>query len=297
MVTKDGKGDCPAPSRRVAVRSSTRSPRRLAPLIAWFTCLSAALALLLWLGDGRLAAPDLTSPATWKDWVTARTAAESAVSLLRMLALGVAWYLVGATTVSVLAHALRAGRLVRVADALSVGPIKTVVQQALGVSLAAGVLLTTVPGITGSSVGAAPVAKAVASTVTATQLGSVTASPIVTWLGASADVERLVPVPAPTGAVADAGGARVGPDSEMEPPVAAAGGPGRTVRVLAGDHLWGLAEADVEGHLGGEATEAQVLAHWTRVVEANRDRLIVPANPDLLHPGQIIVLPRVEADA
>jgi hypothetical protein len=297
MVTKDGKGIGPAPSRRVDVRSFARSPRRIAPLIAWFTCLSAALALLLWLGDGRLAAPDLTSPATWNDWVTARTAAESAASLLRVLALGVAWYLVGATTVAVLAHALRAGRLVRMADALSVGPIKNVVQQALGVSLAAGVLLTTVPGITGSRVGTAPATNAVASTVTATQIGAVAASPVTGWLEASVDVERMVPVPAPAGAVADAAGSDVGLQSEVEPPVAAAGGPGRTVRVEAGDHLWGLAEADVERHLGGEATEAQVLAHWTRVVEANRDRLIVPDNPDLLHPGQIMVLPRVEADA
>ncbi len=354
MVMHDQTRRRHASTGRPDVHAFTSAPRRVGPLLAWFTCVSAALALLLWLGDGRLAAPDLTAPSTWGAWAEARSAAESAVAILRVLALGMAWYLVGITTVSVLAHALRAARLVRVADALSVGPVRIVVQQALGVSLATGVLLTTVPGIVGNGTSSPDHHAQSAATVTATAVESVTAtlagtpnepprepSTVTLVVGDSGVVDPTVPVdaagviPAPVPApvpvpipapipaepvspvarsqpaasesvpsepvpsepavsdvdpVAPSGVDEAAPASALEAP----GAEGRTVRVAAGDHLWGLAEADLEAHLAGPATEAQVLAHWERLVEANRDRLDVPNNPDMIRPGQLMLLPDVE---
>jgi nucleoid-associated protein YgaU len=35
----------------------------------------------------------------------------------------------------------------------------------------------------------------------------------------------------------------------------------------------------------------QVAAYWLVLIEANRDRLVVADNPDLLYPGQVLVLP------
>lgn len=159
MISSDAQW---APPGRPDLRDFVPRERRLAPLAVWLACLAGALALLLWLGDGRLAAPDLTAPASWAAWARARSTAEVTVAVLRLGALGLAWYLVGVTSVSVLAHAARAAALVRVADALSFGPVRTVVQQALGVGLAVGVVAWAVP-IDGTDVVTGPAAGAVAT--------------------------------------------------------------------------------------------------------------------------------------
>ena len=59
-------------------------------------------------------------------------------------------------------------------------------------------------------------------------------------------------------------------------------------RVERGQHLWGIAEATVHARGGGAA---QVPGYWRTLVEANRDRLVVPDRPDLIFPGQDLVLP------
>ena len=40
-----------------------------------------------------------------------------------------------------------------------------------------------------------------------------------------------------------------------------------------------------------EPSDRQVIGHWRRLVEANRARLLDPGNPDLLMPGQALILP------
>lgn len=61
--------------------------------------------------------------------------------------------------------------------------------------------------------------------------------------------------------------------------------PGRVVVVAPGDTLWGLAAAA----LGPGATDAEVTAEWHRIHGLNR--AVVGADPDLIRPGQRLVLP------
>lgn len=61
--------------------------------------------------------------------------------------------------------------------------------------------------------------------------------------------------------------------------------PERVVVVAAGDSLWSLA-ADA---LGPGATDAEVAAEWHRIHRLNHG--VVGADPDLIHPGQRLVLP------
>jgi hypothetical protein len=61
-------------------------------------------------------------------------------------------------------------------------------------------------------------------------------------------------------------------------------------RVELGDHLWAIA-AETLADAGFGHDEEDVLAYWSRLVAANRARLVDPANPDLLFPGQVLVLP------
>lgn len=63
------------------------------------------------------------------------------------------------------------------------------------------------------------------------------------------------------------------------------GEPDRVVVVAAGDSLWSLAA----GALGPGATDAEVTAEWHRIHRLNHD--VVGADPDLIHPGQRLVLP------
>ena len=37
--------------------------------------------------------------------------------------------------------------------------------------------------------------------------------------------------------------------------------------------------------------DAEITRYWRTLVEANRDRLVVPGNPDLVLPGQELALP------
>jgi hypothetical protein len=62
--------------------------------------------------------------------------------------------------------------------------------------------------------------------------------------------------------------------------------------VGAGDSFWSVAEETLRDRSGGQApTEARVERYWRVLVDANRGRMADPGNPDLLIPGQELVLP------
>lgn len=59
-------------------------------------------------------------------------------------------------------------------------------------------------------------------------------------------------------------------------------------RVEPGDHLWSIAERLTPG-----ADDTTVHRLWTDLIRANRDRLINADDPDLLLPGQVLVIPPI----
>jgi len=62
------------------------------------------------------------------------------------------------------------------------------------------------------------------------------------------------------------------------------------VTVVAGDHLWGIAERTVAQRLGRAPTDAEVAPYWHQLIDANRDRLAT-GDPDLIFAGQVFRLP------
>ena len=80
------------------------------------------------------------------------------------------------------------------------------------------------------------------------------------------------------------------PASSTAPSVSPAGAPGE-VEVAPGDHFWSLAETRLSGEWGRPVTEAEVRAYWEVLVEANRDLLAPPGDPNLIHPGEVFVTP------
>lgn len=290
--------------------------RRALPLLAWLAALAAGIALFHGMGAGPLAAPPLTDPAGWAAWAAEREPLVAGVAILRLLVLGLAWYLVGVTTIGLVARLLRAARLIRVADALTVPAVRRLLQGALGLGLATAVVgAATVPGLVRPDTAGSGVVLAAA------EQDDEAASPRLRAHGFAARDERPEsrprdsspatgrvtmrldpdgpPVPpAPEDAPADAAGATgsatlrlVGQDAVTLRMVDAA--TPATHEVRAGESLWSIAQDRLAATWGREPTDAEVLVYWRQVIDMNRSGLADPDNPDLIFPGQPVQLPPV----
>lgn len=273
----------------IALPGSTEAAHepRWQPLLLWCGCLLVAITGLQWLAVDLPAVPAVTSLSAWSTWASRTEPLTAVVAVLRLLALVLAWYLLGVTSVSVLARLLRATRLTQLADVLAVGPVRTLVQQALGVSLAAGVVAATVP--TGVSAPNAPAVVAMVPLETAPPAAPATAP---RGLALRDPIPAPIPAPMP---------APIAPPPGPDTPVEVVAGPttieapaAREHTVAPGDHFWSIAADEVAAHLGRAGTDREVRGHWRRLVEANADRLVARHNPDLLLPGQRLLLPAVD---
>lgn len=61
--------------------------------------------------------------------------------------------------------------------------------------------------------------------------------------------------------------------------------------VRPGDSFWRIARHHLTDQLQRQPTDREVAAYSRRLIAANEPRLLVRANPDLIHPGQRFVLP------
>ena len=75
----------------------------------------------------------------------------------------------------------------------------------------------------------------------------------------------------------------------MTAPVAS---PVQTHTVQPGDSFWSIAESALRA-AGREGSNSEIVPYWRSVIEANRDRLRVRDEPDLIYPGQVFVLPPI----
>ena len=88
------------------------------------------------------------------------------------------------------------------------------------------------------------------------------------------------------------------PASSDETPPAATPQPAvpADVTVERGDNFWSLAEEHLAETWGRAPTDAEVAEHWRMLIDQNRERLVPPGDPDLIHPGQVFTLPEPPAD-
>jgi nucleoid-associated protein YgaU len=91
-------------------------------------------------------------------------------------------------------------------------------------------------------------------------------------------------------------GSRGAPVMQLVPGAVAPPVPPTTVAsytVTAGDSFWSIAVATLQQATEHAPTDAQVVPYWRALIEANRDRLVVPGDPDLIYPGQTFTVPPV----
>lgn len=65
--------------------------------------------------------------------------------------------------------------------------------------------------------------------------------------------------------------------------------------VTRGEHLWAVAESTLAAAWSTPPADGQIDPYWRELIRRNRSRLPDPANPDLVHPGLELDLPPVPA--
>lgn len=269
-------------------------------LAAWTLFLAGSVALLHAVG-GALAPPPLTGPGALGRWFDGRQPVEATFAVVRLLALGLAWYLLAATVVGTAARLVGAPSVARAADVVTVALVRRLVNGAVGVSLAT-VALTGAGGTALADEAAGPPG----APVEAMQLlpDPAAGSPVPTMQRLpdqpSAETVATTPPPppppptppddAPPGSAAPGTAAPDGAEP-ITPGAQAGAAAGRTWPVQPGEHFWAVAEKVLAESWSRPPADDEVDPYWRALVDANRSMLRDPANPDLLFPGQVIVVP------
>lgn len=246
--------------------------------VAWLAGLVAVAVALRAVATGDLASPPLAAPGELTDWVAARSPVLAAVALGRLVAEVVVWYLLAVSALHAVAALVRFRGADRLADVLASPAARRVVHAGLGLGLVAG---STVAAASPGSPATATRSAAVVPDLGDPAAGTAVAAP-------SAGTATMAPSAGTATMVPTTGTATMSPTAPTEPPPAAAP---TTWEVSPEESFWSIAADVLAERWGRPAADAEVDPYWRALVDANRHRLADPADPDLLHPGQVLELP------
>jgi nucleoid-associated protein YgaU len=240
--------------------------RRLAVAAGWVGGLALAAFVLRWAGRGALAAPPLGQPDRWAAWLESRGPLAAGFACLRLVAEAGLWYVVVATFVGTALRLIGAASMVRVADRLTIGPVRRMLAGTMTMGLAAsGLLAVAAPALR------TPVA--VAQTVQPTT-SSTTVPPATITMHRIGPAEAVVP-------------RALAPVPEIAPTIDTA----QQWTVRPGECFWSIAEQVLTEHIGRAVTDDEIVPYWRRLIDANRSALVHRENPDLILPGQLFTVP------
>jgi hypothetical protein len=266
-------------------------------LLAWTAAVALGLRGLHALGAGPLGVP-LSSADDLSAWLDRTPPELMAVAIVRLVALAAGWYLAACTLAFTLTRPVGRSRVASAAARATPAIVRRLVVGCGGLGLAAGTVVGALPSTMVAPAALAP-RPAAASIVGAAQD---TNPPTATMTRAARDISTAVMTRLPTTrlttqdtptAVMTRLPATDPPRASRSPPAPATGDSAATPpswTVEAGDSFWSIA-ADTLAEAGEASTDRRVIGYWRRLVEANRGRLLDPGNPDLLVPGQELVLP------
>jgi hypothetical protein len=233
--------------------------------------LVATIGVLNRLGSGQLSTPPLLDRSELRLWLDDRDAVVAAFAIVRLVGLALAWYLLVVTVLGLAARLSRIPALVRLADLATLPAVRTILGAVAGVGITASAASLMAADLFPDQAPRGGGAEALADTqVVLERLPE----------GDDVILRRLPDTGDGTGAGTATLDVEEAPAEEQQ-----------TWTAAPGDHLWHVAEATLAESWGRAPTDGEVAPYWTGLVEANRDVLVDPANPDLIHPGQTFRLP------
>jgi hypothetical protein len=280
----DGLEGCAAlarPARRGAAA---------ARLLAWVALFASGEGVLYGAGHGRLAAPPLTVPSHWVGWLEGRPPVAAAFGLLRLAGLALGGYLLAVTALGLLVQvavlAYRDGpgaitsAIARAVEVVTVPGLRALLEAAVGVGVVAGVFTAptwaaeaTATGATGAfGSGPPPAAGAPADD-----------GPTMQRL----DGADLPDQPAPDQPQPD----QPPPDQPRPDQPGPDLRPERAWTVVPGESFWVIARERLTATSGRHPSDGEVARYCVALIGYNRTRLRHPGDPNLIYPGQHLVLP------
>ena len=231
-------------------------------LLGWRAASAAAIARLS-SAASTLPGPPVAGGDALRRWAEAGGGATAVLGIVRLLGLALAWYVLGSTTLALVARGAGWVWAISVTHAIALPAVRRLVESALAVTLTVGVASPAVASaapiaqVTDAEPGSGPDAEPAAEAETAT-------------------LRRLDPAPPPATA----------PPAAPAPPAPSP----RTHVVQPGDHLWSIAERTVTADLGRPATDGETAAYWRALIDRNAGSF-AGGDPDLIFPGQTLALP------
>ncbi len=274
------------------------------------------VALALWWSGKALPPPSTLDERGLADWLGGTDPVVAAFALVRLAGLALTGWIAVTGAVSLVVHLSRLRRvrwLRRLIDRLCLPVVRRLVHGVAGVTLAAA---TMAPGAAGAlatpGTAIGPVMAGTAAIVTVDTQPPLAAPVRTTDRAVIVNLDPIekppptsTPMAAPTNPPAPSSSpvARAVPTTTPEattpeptPPSVAGQDPTTdTWEIRPGDHLWHVARATLDRRFGSPPPDDSVAAYLDVLIEANRDRLIVPDNPDLVFAGQAIALPPTPA--
>jgi hypothetical protein len=246
----------------------------------WIGSMATVAVGLVWLhllGAGDLGAPPLSlhDAASWLD---NRDTAIAAFALLRLVALGLGWYLLLTTAIGGTARLLQLPRLTSVVERLTLPFARGMLG---GMALLGG--MAAPPAVQRHTpdsmieLSAEPT-----STTVPTDSSAIDDHATLHLLpDTGAPVTPVTPAPAP-----------------MPTPVAptlpeASTADANSWVIQPGESFWSIAVEHLADVSGRPVTERELGSYWHQLVERNRSQLVNPNDADLLFTGQVIDLPAV----
>ncbi|MPZ89358.1 MAG: hypothetical protein GEU81_15080 [Nitriliruptorales bacterium] len=266
--------------------------RRLLVVVGWIALLCVTLLGLVALGDGPLGAPPLADPRAWSAWASSRPPLAAVFAVLRLAVLGLGWYLLAVSVIGLVLRLVHLARLVAIADVITVPVVRRLLQGAIGVGLVTAAVTSVGTGRTPPPVSAAAIEMAASPTPAAQIMApsgggtALIASPGSTLETSSTPLQPPSTRPWVT--------RDPDPDPDPTPEHQAET---RRWTVSSGEHFWSIAEQVLEEAWRRPVEGHEIVPYWTSLIEANRDVLADPGNPDLVYPGQVFVLPDPPAAA
>ena len=251
--------------------------RHVLALLAVLLAEVGAVAVLHALGEVQGLAGPLPQPGGWQDWLRTTPPEDALAAVARLLALALALWLLVSTLLAVLARVLRWRPLQLMTSLLAARSVRRMVDRGLAGMVAMTVAIGPAAPAAAASYPGGPAAAVVDPAAVSSEPGG-PATVVV-------DPVRLLP---PLWQPASRSPHPVD-HAAPQPPLPPAPQASTAHVVRAGEHLWLLAERLVRARTSAASTAA-VAVYWRRVVAANRAALR-SGDPDLVYPGERILLP------